>query len=199
MGFSTLIDILGSTLIGGMLFLILLRLNDAAVSNSFEYSGDIIVQKNLAELVTLLEYDFRRIGYCEDWTQIPDPSKSILTADSTSISFLTDTNADGNLDTMRYFVGDTSALSITPNPNDKMLFRVVNSEPQIGANLGVTEFNLLYFDALGDTINFPITVPSEIYTMQINLTVENTAAYDQNYSSAVWRQIRLAARNLKNR
>ncbi len=34
-------------------------------------------------------------------------------------------------------------------------------------------------------------VPGEIYPMQINLTVKNTAAYDESYSSAVWRQIRL--------
>jgi hypothetical protein len=61
---------------------------------------------------------------------------------------------------------------------------------------------MTYFNALGDTIAFPITVPGEIYTMQINVTVENTAAYGNNYSadrSAFWRQIRLAARNLRNR
>jgi hypothetical protein len=58
---------------------------------------------------------------------------------------------------------------------------------------------MIYFDAIGNVINFPITVPSEIYTMQINITVENTEAYDENYSSAFWRQIRLAARNLRNR
>lgn len=200
MGFSTLIDILGSTLIGGMLLLILLRINDAAVENTYVYGGELIVQQNLVEVVSLLEYDLRKIGYCADWQQIPDPSQAILAADSNDITFLTDLDSDGYVDTLRYFTGNPSALPGTANPRDMMLYRVENNEqPPKGANLGVTQFNMLYFDAIGNVIPFPITHPSEIYTMQINITVENTDAYDENYSSAFWRQIRLAARNLRNR
>ena len=199
MGFSTLIDILGSTLIGGMLLLILLRINDAAVENTYVYGGELIVQQNLVEVVSLLEYDFRKIGYCADWQQIPDPSQAILAADSNDIRFLTDLDSDGNVDTLRYYTGSPSALPGTANPRDMMLYRVENNEQPKGANLGVTQFNMLFFDAIGNVIPFPITHPSEIYTMQINITVENTDAYDENYSSAFWRQIRLAARNLRNR
>ncbi|MDZ7764079.1 MAG: hypothetical protein U5K00_06580 [Melioribacteraceae bacterium] len=199
MGFSTLIDILGSTLIGGMLLLILLRINDAAVENTYVYGGELIVQQNLVEVVSLLEYDFRKIGFCADWQQIPDPSQAILAADSNDITFLTDLDSDGYVDTLRYFTGSPSALPGTANPRDMMLYRVENNEQPKGANLGVTQFNMLFFDAIGNVIPFPITHPSEIYTMQINITVENTDAYDENYSSAFWRQIRLAARNLRNR
>jgi hypothetical protein len=60
MGFSTLIDILGSTLVGGMLLLILLRLNDASIENTYVYGGDLMVQQNLVSVVELLEYDFRK-------------------------------------------------------------------------------------------------------------------------------------------
>ena len=63
MGFSTLIDILGSTIIGGMLLMILLRLNDASVQNTYVYGGDLMVQQNLVEVVRLLEHDFRKIGF----------------------------------------------------------------------------------------------------------------------------------------
>ena len=100
---------------------------------------------------------------------------------------------------MKYYTGDPSELPGTANPRDKMLYRVVNNATPVGTNLGVTQFSLLYFNALGNQISFPIAVPSEIYTMQINITVENVAAYDNQYSSAFWRQIRLAARNLNNR
>jgi hypothetical protein len=199
MGFSTIIDIIGSTLIGGMLLMILFRINDAAVENTYVYGGELLVQQNLVEVVTLLEYDFRKIGYCADWQKIPDPSQAILAADSNDITFLTDLDSDGNVDTLRYFTGPTSQLTSTVNPRDRMLYRVENNESPKGANLGVTQFNMLYFDAIGNVISFPITQPSEIYTMQINITVENTEAYDENYSSAFWRQIRLAARNLRNR
>ncbi|MCB0747459.1 MAG: hypothetical protein KDC90_08340, partial [Ignavibacteriae bacterium] len=63
MGFSTLIDILGSSLIGGLILLILLRMNDSTVENSYLNSGEMIVQSNLLAVVELLEHDFRKIGY----------------------------------------------------------------------------------------------------------------------------------------
>jgi hypothetical protein len=199
MGFSTLIDILGSMIVGGMLLMILFRLNDAAVENTFNYGGDLIVQQNLVEVVQLLEYDFRKIGYCKDWEKIPDPTKAILSADSTSINFITDVDSDEDVDTVHYYLGSRDSLLSTPNPNDRILYRVVNHDPPAGANLGVTQFRLLYFNSLGDSIHFPITVPSQIHTMQINITIESTVAYDNKYSSVFWRQIRLAARNLNNR
>jgi type II secretory pathway component PulJ len=199
MGFSSLIDVLGATIVGGLLLLILWRLDDSAVENTYVYNSELMVQENLVSVVQLLEYDFRKIGYCADWEKIPDPSKAIIMADSNSIKFETDINNDGNVDTLYYYLGPKSELSNTPNPNDRLLYRVVNNETPRSANLGIVQFNLIYFDALGNKLNFPITQPGEIYTIEINITVENPAAYDNNYSTAFWRQIRLAARNLQNR
>lgn len=212
MGFSTLIDILGSTLIGGMLLLILFRLHDANSENLMTYGAELITQQNLVATVEVLEYDFRKIGYCKDWEKIPDPSRAIISADSNSIKYLTDVgtgsdpNGDGIVDTMHYYLGPASDLIVTDNPRDRMLYRVINGATPAGSNLGITEFKLKYFNALGDSIAFPITVPGEIYTMQINITVESpnlVASYlDPDVliaSSAFWRQIRLAARNIRNR
>ena len=204
MGFSTLLDILGSVVVGGLLLLILFRLNDATVENNYVYGGEAIAQSNLVEVVQLVEHDFRKIGYCRDWNQIPDPSKSILVANQDNIMFLTDENNDGNIDTISYYLGSVDELSNTPNPNDKMLYRVLNNNQPQGANLGVTQFDLFYFDAMGNQLTFPITVPSEIYTMQINIRVEDVYGYDrkhdeEKFASAFWRQVRLASRNLKNR
>jgi len=204
MGFSVLIDLIGSTIIGGFLLLLLFRLNDATVENNYVYGGEAIAQSNMVEVVQLVEHDFRKIGYCKDWDKIPDPSKSILEASLNSIKFLTDENNDGNIDTISYYLGSTDELTQTPNPNDRILYRIVNNNPAIGANLGVTQFDLYYYDALGNQLAFPITVPSAIYTMQINIKVEDVYGYDrkddgEKYASAFWRQVRLASRNLKNR
>ncbi|MCB0731322.1 MAG: hypothetical protein KDC88_09835 [Ignavibacteriae bacterium] len=204
MGFSTIIDLISSVVIGGLLLLILFRLNDATVENNYVYGGEAIAQSNLVEVVQLVEHDFRKIGYCKDWEKIPDPSKSILSATQNSISFLTDENNDGNIDTLRYYLGSTDELQNTPNPNDRTLYRVLNHQQPQGANLGVTQFDLFFFDAMGNQLTFPITVPSAIYTMQINIRVEDVYGYDrvhdeEKYSSAFWRQVRLASRNLKNR
>ncbi len=199
MGFSTLIDILGATLIGGFLMLILFRVQDAATKNTYNYTGEFIVQQSLVEVVQLLEYDFKKIGYCKDWTKIPNPSASILFADSSSIQFLTDSNNDEVVDTLRYFLGPTDSLSGTTNPRDRLLFRVINSDPPKSSNLGVTQFRLNYFNSSGTQLAFPISDPSQIITMEINVRIENVEAYNQEYANVYWRQIRLAARNLQNR
>jgi hypothetical protein len=203
MGFNVLLDIIGSVIIGGMLLLILFRLSDSVTENTFNYTGELSSQQNLAVVVQILESDFRKIGYCSDWKKIPDPSKSIVEADSNKIKFISDIlpdgAPDGNIDTVTYYLGPTSELSSTPNPRDRLLYRVINNKSDGGVNLGITEFKLVYFDALGDTLPFPITSPGAITSMEINIAVENTAGYDNKYSSVFWRQIRLAARNLKNR
>lgn len=204
MGFSDIIDLAGSMIVGGLILLILFRMNDAAAENVYNNGGELSLQQNLSVTAKVLEDDFRKIGFCADWKKIPDPSKSILLADSTRIRFLTDIDKDGSgpdgeVDTLLYALGPTAELEVTANPRDRFLYRIINSETPRGVNLGVTQFKLIYFDALGDTINYPVTVPSEVYTIEINLTVENTAGYNEQYSSAFWRQIRLVARNLRNR
>lgn len=209
MGYSTLIDIIGSTIIGGLLLLILLRMNETAIQNNYQYSGERIVQQNMVEIVSLLEYDFKKIGYCLDWTKIPKPEQAIIHADSVSITFLTDivTNAnpygDGIVDTLKYYLGPTSALNSTPNPNDRILYRVVNHDSAAGSNLGVTQFRLKYFDVTGAQItNMPAIPPFGIASMQIDIAVENPFAYGNDYSyerRAVWRQFRLASRNFRLR
>jgi hypothetical protein len=205
MGFSTLIDILGSTIIGGLLLFILMQMNATSVQNNYQYSGERIVQQDLVEVVSQIEYDFRKIGYCNDYTKVPDPSIVILSADSSSIKFLTDvvttssTYGDGNLDTLRYYLGTTSELTGTPNPNDRILYRKVNHETALGSNLGVTQFKLTYFDANGAKItSMPTTPPLGIQSIQIDVAVENSAAYGADYGTdkkAIWRQFRLATRN----
>jgi hypothetical protein len=199
MGFSTILDILGSMIIGSILLSITLRLNDSATGKTYNNSAELSLQENMATVAQIIETDFRKIGYCADWNKFPDPSKAVLYADESSIKYLTDIDSDTNMDSIRYYLGPTSELLSSPNPRDRMLYRVVNNETPKSANLGVTQFRLVYFDALGDTIPPPITTPGLITSVEINLAVESVAAYDTVYSSAFWRQIRLVARNLKNR
>jgi len=161
MGFSTLLDILGATLIGGYLLMILLRMNGSSVENTYKNSSELIVQQNLVEVVKLLEYDFRKIGYCRNFNNIPDPSKAILYADHHRIRFETDVAeppsypyGDEEVDILDYYLGSTTepAVSGTPNPDDRMLYRVLNDESPKGSNLGITSFHLNYFTSSGALI-----------------------------------------------
>ena len=206
MGFSTIMDILGSFIIGGFLLILLWQIDDAAVKNVYNNSEELILQQNLATSARILERDFRRIGYCKSYNLIPK-TNVIVSATDTSISFLTDVNDQGNVDVLKYYIGPVSELSSTPNPRDRFLYRVVNNETPVGVNLGVTQFKLIYFDVYGDTLYTPIANLSRISSMEINIAVENVVGYGGNspeeeqskYSSAFWRQIRLAAMNLQKR
>ncbi len=199
MGFSTIIDILASVIMGGLLLITVLRLSDAAAEKTYNYGGELSLQQNLVTIAQIMEYDFRKMGYCKVWEKFPDPTKAIAYADTSSIKFYADIDNDGNIDSVRYYLGPVSELSGTPNPRDRFLYRVINTETPSGVNLGVTQFYLIYFDALGDTLSLPITQPSLISSYEINIRVESVYAYDEKYSSAFWRQIRLVARNLRNR
>lgn len=201
MGFSVLIDIAGSAIVGGILLLTLFRMNDNATQNTYNFGGELILQENMVTTVEVIEYDFRKIGYCENPFKILDPSRAILKADTSSITYLTDVDFDGKVDTVKYDLGSADELTSTPNPNDKMLYRIVNGN-STGVNLGVTYFKIRYFDVLNNELTPPLSVPTGIASMQIDVEVQNTAAYNAGenpYRQAFWRQIRLASRNLNNR
>lgn len=199
MGIASIFDLIGSVIIGGVLLITLIKINDSATRNTYGFTGELVVQENLVTTVEVLEYDFRKIGYCEDPFAIPNTKRAILYADSTDITYLTDVDFDGIPDTMRYYLGPTSELSHTPNPNDRMLYQEINGD-RAGVNLGITLFKLKYFGALGEELSLPRSFPpTGIFSMQIDIRIENTSAYDEEYRYAFWRQIRLASRNLENR
>lgn len=224
MGTSVILDVIGSMIIGGILMLTLFRMNDNATRNTYNFSGELVVQQNLVTSVEVLEYDFRKIGYCEDPFALPHPERdAILIADTSRIVFLTDLmvppyddpHGDGTLDMVEYSLGPTSELSGTPNPNDRILYRTVNGGVPRGINLGITKFRIRYFrdssTASGSTTlaeilpnKLPLIwqagTPTGITALQIDIQVENTASYDaanNPFRQAFWRQIRLSSRNIK--
>ncbi len=199
MGTNVMLDILGSVIIGGILLLSMANLNEKSTENLYRGSTNLAAQTNLATIVQILETDFRKIGYCADWQQIPTPTEAILYADSVSIRYLTDVQSDGIVDTMFYYIDHSTDIPETPNPRDRYMYRVINNEAPVGVNLGVTQFKMTFFNALGTELTFPLADPREIYTMQIDISVEDVAAYNQEYQTIFWRQIRMAARNLFNR
>jgi len=199
MGYTTILDIIGAMVIGGILLLSLFTINDNTVQSYFYYNADFILQRDLVDIILIVEGDLRRIGYCADPDNLIPPNKTILSADSNSITFVTDLHKTGKLDTVEYRIGIPSDLPGTTNPRDVPLYRIINNNSLDKSVTGVvTEFRLVYSDALGDTINAPVATPGEIQTMELSVKVENAAAYNQNYSNAYW-QVRLASKNLKSR
>jgi len=198
MGFSVFIDIVGSIIIGGIILMTMSRFSDTASQNTFRYTSDLTVQQNLTSTSQLIESDFRKIGYCSDYTKVIDASKVIITADSFSIRYTSDIDRNGTMDTIRYCLGPTSELSSTFNPRDKMLYRVVNSQTAKSSSSGITKFYMIYFSPLGDTVKPPIADLSLIAEIEVNINFEDATKND-TLTNAYYRQVKLSIQNLKNR
>ena len=199
---AAILDIIGSITLAGLVILMGLQTNTNIVNSNDSYKVDVVVQENLVSLVQTIEYDFRKMGY-----RVDDPTKVMLRADSTHISFLGDIDDNGVIDTVDWYLG--SPVTTTPNPNDRSLYRKILPAPATGSSIttsvpGVAEFAMKYLNQDGQ----PAQTLGQIWIVETTLRVESQwkvqdrAVLDQKYqdwgySAAFWRQTRLASRNLK--
>ncbi len=199
MGSATLIDIAGSFLVSGMLLLTALQLDQKSIQTTFDSQAGLTVQQNLVDVVEYLQYDFRKIGYCQVAAKLPNSAVNtfIQKGDTSTIWFLTDVNNSGNVDTLKYWL-DTAAIPGSANPRARLLYRQVNEDIPTGSNLGVTQFEIQYFDAFGNQIQTPFGAPNQTQYIILTIRLEPVASYNSDYSSnfAVWRQTRMVSRNL---
>ena len=175
------------------------------------YGGELNTQQNLVAVVDLLEYDFKRIGYCEDENKIPNAHEVIHSATDSSISFITDLaidasnpRGDGIPDTLIYELGPL--IKETPNPYDKALYRYTKGSNKFSANLGITDLKFTYYDVFRKEVTNMAHL-SDIALIQIDIRIEDVYGYDitnddkeheEKFATVLWRQLRLPAKR-KNR
>lgn len=144
---GTLFDIIGSSFIGGMILLLVLKLNLFISSASIASDNELRLQQNAKTFAEILNHDFRKIGYNYDGT-------AIITADEEHIRFVGDLERPGetgygDIDTVEYFIKDASYSQGTSNPDDIILVRVLNDADSItGASLGLVKLKFSYLDSL---------------------------------------------------
>lgn len=194
MGFTTIIDILGATIIGGILLVNLLNLNQRVIQSESVYGHDKNLQVDVVILATIMDRDFGLLGYCGDYTKMD--STAIIYGDSMSIKFMADVDNNGIFDTLHYFVSDTTLLSGTPNPRDRVLYRKLNSNTPFAVANNITEFNLKYLDTFFNEVPTPINLNKIVNFIRIAFKVEDPFAYDEQYSEALWRRLTVTANNL---
>lgn len=166
---STIIDILGSTFIGGILLLLILKTNLFISNASYASDNELKMQQNAKTLAEVLNYDFRKIGY-------KNTGVSIITAQNKRFKFAGDLQRPGEsgygiVDTVEYFVRDSTYSSGTSNPHDIVLVRVVNgTDSTAGPSLGLVKINFSYLDSL----SAPTNILSKIKYIKTELWVEPT-------------------------
>ncbi|MEE9225381.1 MAG: hypothetical protein V3U68_04205 [Bacteroidota bacterium] len=191
MGTSTLMDIIGSTFILGILILAVVAVNANVSEWTFGSTSTLNTQQNSVEVARLIEWDFLKIGYGVD------AGPKIMLADSTRLTFYGDLDRNGTIDKIRYYTKEP-VERVGLNPNTFILYRLLNDEPEAGANLGVTLFWMAYYDSVGNQLSTPVDPTSYIKSIQVRFMVESiipTVAGDTTYPGAYWEK-RIYPRNL---
>jgi hypothetical protein len=202
---ADILDLVSSTIIGGMMFLIITTANDIAAETTSTYNGDALVQEMLITQAQCMEGEFRNMGY-----GIPPGQQTILSASDSAIVFLSDLNRDGLIDTVRYWVGPTWELLSTQNEYDCLLHRQINNEHELAIGT-VTTFILRYITTTGALLPTPVASDqlTEIHEVELTMEVQDPYAMTRQagqvgagersalYSSSYWQQTRLASQNLR--
>ncbi len=204
MGYSTILDVIGSIIIGAAIALVAIGTSGTVGKLSFTNGMETTVQKNMAAVVLTIESDLRKIGYCADPDTFTLFAWAIRSAGEHQLTFLADLDFNKRMDTIRYYVGEQTELNFTSNPRDFPLYRVVNSQRPVPLNVGLTQFDFKFFNATGTQLSFPIDTDSSdmasaatgIFGIELTILMESPDAWDSLYAYSYWRQLRLTSKNL---
>jgi hypothetical protein len=143
-----LLDLVGSVIIAGILFLLILKLNIYSHNANYYSDNELRLQQNVKTLAEVINYDLRKIGYNHSGTDI-------IIAQPHHIKFYADMDAPGTygngiVDLVEYYLGDSTEATGTANLRDKVLYRVINNTDTLGGpTLGLVDLKFSYLDAQG--------------------------------------------------
>ncbi len=182
------LQLLGSIVIGGIFLLGLLTFHGGVMAYFHRSGFELVTQETMSSLTEVVEHDFRHMG-----GGLVTPALAIVAYDTTDITFLGDIDVDGDVDTVRYYVSAPSAAAAaaTPNPNDIILFRIVNGGETIGDPAGVTDFRVDLLDERGD----PTDDRWAVRSLRLRLRFESLYPYDGQYVPVFWER-RITPMNL---
>lgn len=181
---SILLDLFGSIIIGGLIVLMLVNFNMFQSKTRISSDSELQLQQNAKTLAEILNYDFRKIGYRYD-------NVAFAVIDSEKISFYSDIDRNGSTDLVTYMLGDTSEVSMTTNPGDRILYRIVNSDTLKGPSLGLTKAKFSYLDET----SAETTILSDIKYVKAELWIESIEPVDGEYLFTYW-EMTINPRNL---
>ena len=180
MGSASFLKLVLSILVAGFMFLNIHRLTAGMNESSHEQVLDAINFQKANSVIQLLEFDLNRLGL-----GVNRQEYSILQAQPHLISFYSDFDENGVLEKVTYSLSDTSMANQTPNPNDKVLYRTIDSDPDQDLAMGVSRFDLKYMDWHG----YETTDLKQIKTIYVIVEVQSLAGYDDEYHTLFWHKM----------
>ena len=180
---GTMLDILGSVIVGGLVILgmsqFILDRQAAMIESTDETTAHILNES----VTTTLMNDLRKIGH-----NVKTPPAFLLCR-PTALTALGDIDNNGVVDTIRYWW--SGAVTSTPNPNDSLLFRQINSQPVSGMDVGLVNLRFVYTDVN----NAATTTPSMVRSVVVSIATQGKLPTDEEYPEA-FSEFRISPRNL---
>lgn len=189
---SIILDLFGSAIIGGYVILIGMRML-ATMGDTIVASGTTVsTQESMVDAIATMESDFRKIGY-----GVTEAKNSIAIADSNRIRFRADMNRDGSVDSVEWYLGPR--LAKFTDRSVHYLFRRYNGGQPMIAAANVVYFRLRYLDQTGNPTAFTTNIAMIETTLELSSqykVVDQVNPDSLVYAKTMWRQTRLASRNL---
>ncbi|MBI2619712.1 MAG: hypothetical protein HYW57_06490 [Ignavibacteriales bacterium] len=175
---GVILDLIASMAVRGAIVYIVITMNIQLHELLYEKAQHAIVKQNTATVADIFRNDLRYLGY----NVTGDVFKL---ADTNRVRFLGDLSpGDANTtpDTIYYYVGPTSEMSETPNPDDRIMYRRVNSGTPVDIGHGVVTFSFKYYDGTGAVT----TDLASIKSLWVKIVMQGDRPINQFYPTSIW-------------
>lgn len=176
------IGLVTSYIIAGILLLSILVMNLSVSNSSIEITLRQTNQQKLSSTSDMFSHDIQKMGYNRNNRTSP----ILLEADGKKIRFNSNiyNDMDESVETITWEFTNTEVTG-TENPNDYVLMRTVRDSDtgtiieETPIRLGVTEFNISYYDEYGEPISDSLSTPvpsgdlSNIKQVYVKINVES--------------------------
>lgn len=178
-----LLDILGSTVIGAFVILMVINFNVQLTTFSTDMLFSTLTQSDAVVGGQIMEYDLYKIGY-------RIPAGKIEVADSIQLTYLTDLQNNGNTDRITYSVGTIEDMTSSSNPVDRPLLRTQNDQTAIKI-ADISKFKISYFDSSGTELNSlgNQIERDKIRTIKVDIRFEAPEKMEDYYQGVDWERI----------
>ncbi|HKI78739.1 MAG TPA: hypothetical protein VKA26_09380 [Ignavibacteriaceae bacterium] len=166
---DTILDLIGATIIAGLIMLGIANINIYSSQIRFKSDSGLKLQQDAKTIADILDNDLRKIGFGYSGT-------AIITANEKKLKFYADIDSNGTVNQITYLLSDSTEVSNTENPSDKILYRVVDGDTSKGPSLGITDLKFTYNTLQGNTT----TVPDSIKYIRAEIWVQTPTKVDDN-------------------
>ncbi|MBI3195296.1 MAG: hypothetical protein HYZ34_12650 [Ignavibacteriae bacterium] len=173
---NSILDIIGSTLVYGILTIALVSVSANLTTSSVETKSTFQSEQNLLTLYHFFEYDFLKIGLGKT-----NPKFKSGACESLQIMWYSDYDENGKMDSIMYYLNNiqtTDRGTINKTVKQRPIFRKLNTENPIEMHLNIVSFTLTYLDANSNQLPYDsmktVTGVNKVRGIKVRYLVEDS-------------------------